>query len=209
MRDSLVVPCALLVAAAAAAGCGPDLSLVVPSGPSTLAPFLQQDLVDPQLAPQVAQVEGVWSGPLFLLEITGGTGIVSGAGATECVWDVFLARTGTANTFSLVIDQSGTDLTARLISAETGLAGTYVGSSSLTQVVLDAASWDTDELVIRCFDDEVRLMRLAGSSIVATVTEQTPTTLSGTVAHTYNVYNAMGFPVGGLVARYDFVQTGR
>ena len=203
------MPCALLVAAVAAAGCGPDLSTVVPSGPSTLAPFLQQDFVDAQVALQVAQVDGVWSGPLFLQEITGGTGIVSGAGATECVGDVFRARTGDANTSSLVIDQNGTDLTARLISTQTGLAGTYVGSSSLTQVVLDAASWDADELVIRCFDGEVRLMRLAGSSIVATVTEQIPTTLSGTVAHTYNVYDATGVPVGGLVAGYDFVLTRR
>ena len=195
---------AAIIAVAGTTACGPDLSSVVPVGPDTLAPLLGGEGQQPQSAASVAQVWGVWSGPLSLNGIIGGTGIVSDAGAIECVGEAFQAREGGDNTSSLVIDQTGAALTARLTSAVTGLAGTYAGASSSTLIVLDAASWDADELVIRCFDGNVRRMRLVGSSIIAPVAEREPTMLSGSIAHTYNIFSSDNIPVGGLVARYTF-----
>jgi hypothetical protein len=192
------------LAAVVATACGPDLSPAVPAGPTTLRPFLEQTS-----DAGVAQLSGVWSGPLVLTAIFGGTGAVADALALQCVGDAFAARIGSDNVSSLVIAQDGRALTARLVSAETGLAGTYAGTAAATQMVLDAASWDFTVLNALCPGGGELAVSLAGSSIIADVVGQTPTEFSGRVAHTFNVDRKPDGPIGSVVAQYDLRMTKR
>ena len=178
--------------AIAAVGCGPNLTAVPPgptTGPTTLAPLL------------LPQLDGVWGGDMTLTGIAGGTGPARNAGALACVGAAFSNVVGETNSNSLSIKQTGTDLTARLTSAGTGLACTYEGRVGANgSIVLDAASCDAASLLLRCPTGEVLTLQIVGSSITATTDAPVNvTSLTGTAAHTYNVSGQ-----SGLVANHSF-----
>jgi hypothetical protein len=82
-------------------------------------------------------------------------------------------------------------------------------------MVLDATQCSELPLIVRCLPDEdgntpVRQMVLVGSSLTTSLNAPVNVTaVSGTAAHTYNVLDASGEPVGGLVAKHIFTLTRR
>jgi hypothetical protein len=200
MNTRLAALAGLLVMAAMFAACGEKLTSTptAPTGPTTLYPLL------------LPRLGGLWGGSVTLTGIAGGTGPARDAGALECVGAAFNAVIGETNDNSLSITQNGTNLTARLTSAGTGLRCEYTGRvGSNGFVSLDAASCAAPELVIRCHPDAngdiaIRRMQLVGSSITASIDAPVNvTTVSGTAAHTYNIISEDG-DVGALVANHTF-----
>lgn len=195
---------ATLAALVATVACG-DTS-TTPTAPTvtTLAPLLQP------------RVGGIWSGTLTFTDVSGGTGIVRTAGSLECVGQTFATVIGQSNDSSLQISQDGKKVEGRLTSSETGLACSYSGSiGSNGGMVLDATECSELPLVIRCMPDAsgntpVRQMVLVGSTLTAALNAPVNVTaVSGTAAHTYNLLDAGGTPVGGFVAKHTFNLTKR
>ena len=163
-----------------------------PAGPSSLSSVL------------LPRVDGLWAGQFTLVGVTGGTGPVPDAGLLECAGYAYTAVVGQTNLHQLSITRDGTDVTARLVSSDTGLACDYkgrVGSSG--SLVLDAAECEAPTLQLRCSVApgviEVVSLDLVGSRITATFDAPTNvTSISGIAAHTYNVSG------GTVVARHAF-----
>ena len=181
-----------------AVGCGPNLTAVPPgptTGPTTLAPLL------------LPKLDGVWGGDMTLTGVAGGTGPARNAGTIACVGAALNAVAGQSSNYSLSIKQTGSDLTARLTSAGTGLACTYSGRvGSNGGLVLDASACDASTLVFRCSGGEVLDLALVGSSITGTIDAPVSvTSITGTAAHTYNVTEHNGTDnEQGLVANHSF-----
>ena len=183
----------LLASAVATASCGESVNAVpvTPVGPSSLS-----DLLLPRL-------NGLWGGDLTLIDVAGGTG----ADACERAGVV-----GEVNYNSLAITQSGTDLTAKLVSESTGLACTYKGTiGSGTNLVMQAEACTPKTLTILCHPDpvtgvqEVRELDLVGSSLTASFDDPINVTqIRGTAAHTYNIKDE-----GALVAKHSFTNLTR
>lgn len=195
---------AMLAAIVATAACGPAPTTPTAPTVTTLAPLLQ-----PRLG-------GVWAGTLTLTDVTGGTGIVRTAGSLECVGQTFAAVIGQSNDSTLQITQDGTKVEGRLTSSETGLACSYSGAiGSNGGLVLDATACSELPLIVRCLPDAngntpVRQMVLVGSSLTAALNAPVNVTgVSGTAAHTYNLLDTAGDPVGGFVAKHTFNLTRR
>lgn len=168
----------VLAASLLAAGCTTP-GTPTPAGPS----------------PFVAQLGGVWGGTMTLATVTGG----------ECIGATLVV--GAADPVSMSVLQNDTDLTARVTSAGTGLACNYAGRASLNSLVLDASSCDAEVLVANCVDGSARDLKLAGSSITATMSGGI---LSGTLANTYNVFVAgEDRGVGRLVTTHQYTATRR
>jgi len=192
----------LLASAVATASCGESVNAVpvTPVGPSSLS-----DLLLPRL-------NGLWGGDLTLIDVAGGTGAARNAGALACVGAAFAGVVGEVNYNSLAITQSGTDLTAKLVSESTGLACTYKGTiGSGTNLVMQAEACTPKTLTILCHPDpvtgvqEVRELDLVGSSLTASFNDPINVTqITGTAAHTYNIED-----VGSLVARHSFTNLTR
>lgn len=193
MKRHLALHTGLLAAILTTAACGENLTATppAPTGPTTLAPLL------------LPRVDGVWGGNLTLADITGGTGPARTAGILACGGATFQQVLGESNLHSLSIKQTGTDVTARLTSAGTGLACSYTGRVASNTLVLDAATCDAPALVFRCPNGEVVELDLVGSSITAALDAPVRVAnLSGIAAHTYNVRGAGQDQ--GLVARHVF-----
>ena len=192
----------LLASAVATASCGESVNAVpvTPVGPSSLS-----DLLLPRL-------NGLWGGDLTLIEVAGGTGAARNAGALACVGAAFAGVVGEVNYNSLAITQSGTDLTAKLVSESTGLACTYKGTiGSGTNLVMQAEACTPKTLTILCHPDpvtgvqEVRELDLVGSSLTASFDDPINVTqIRGTAAHTYNIKDE-----GALVAKHSFTNLTR
>jgi hypothetical protein len=192
----------LLASAVATASCGESVNAVpvTPVGPSSLS-----DLLLPRL-------NGLWGGDLTLVDIAGGTGAARNAGALACVGAAFAGVVGEVNYNSLAITQSGTDLTAKLVSESTGLACTYKGTiGSGTNLVMQAEACTPKTLTILCHPDpvtgvqEVRELDLVGSSLTASFDDPINVTqIRGTAAHTYNIKDE-----GALVAKHSFTNLTR
>ena len=187
----------LLASVVATASCGESVNRVpaTPAGPSSLS-----DLLLPRL-------NGQWGGDLTLIEIAGGTGAARNAGALDCVGAAFDAVIGEVNYNTLTIAQSSTDLTAKLVSARTGLACTYKGTIGQgTNLVMHAEECTPKKLNILCPGvPGGRELDLVGSSLTATLNDPINVTqISGTAAHTYNVEDA-----GALVATHSFTNLTR
>jgi len=192
----------LLASAVATASCGESVNRVpaTPAGPSSLS-----DLFLPRL-------NGLWGGDLTLIEVAGGTGAARNAGALACVGAAFAGVVGEVNYNSLAITQSGTDLTAKLVSESTGLACTYKGTiGSGTNLVMQAEACTPKTLTILCHPDpvtgvqEVRELDLVGSSLTASFDDPINVTqIRGTAAHTYNIKDE-----GALVAKHSFTNLTR
>ncbi len=154
--------------------------------------------------------DGLWGGDLTLSAIGGGTGAARDAGGFGCVGAAFDDVIGEVNYNSLAITQSGTDLTAKLVSAGTGLACSYTGKiGSGNNLVLHAAVCTPKTLTIRCHPnpesgiEEVWELDTAGSSLTANF-ESTGAAVNvsriyGFAAHTYNIEGH-----GSLVATHSF-----
>lgn len=180
----------LVVIAISSAACGQDAG--APATPSATLP-----------SPFVAQVEGQWAGQATLRQPVGGTFTDLG----ECIQadlNARLANTQISDRMDLSMTQTGSDVTGRMTGASTGLACTYTGRATLTNVTLNAASCDAPVLVVRCSLDRVREMRLIGSTVSATV-DARGGTITGTVANTYNVFlSGADAGVAGVVLSYDY-----
>ena len=190
----------------AAAACGPSPTTPSPTIVPSLAPLL------------LPRVGGLWGGTLAFESISGGTGLVHSAGSLECVGHTFAAATERLSDSRLQITQDGLQIGARLTSSATGLACGYTGTiGSEGGLVLDAVQCSEEPipLVIRCQPDadgitRVRQMVLMGSTLTATTEPPVNVTVvRGTAAHTYNVLDESGVPVGGLVATHSFELTRR
>jgi hypothetical protein len=187
-----------------AGGCGPNLTAVPPgptTGPTTLAPLL------------LPKLDGVWGGQMTFLGVAGGTGPAVNAGAQACAGAAFNAVFAESNDYSLSIKQTGSDLSARLTSAGTGLACTYSGRVGSNTVMLDAASCDAATLVFRCPSGDDVDLELVGSSITAAIDAPVSvTSISGVAAHTYNIRTSVevtGNHDQGMVARHSFTALAR
>src|SRR5436190_14949095 len=96
------------------------------------------------------RLDGLWGGDLTLTAVEGGTGPARNAGVLACVGATFDRAIGEVNYNSLDITQTGTDLTAKLVSARTGLACTYKGTiGSGNNLVLHAEVCTPKTLQIR------------------------------------------------------------
>jgi hypothetical protein len=187
----------LFASAMATASCGDSVNgipatPVAPTGPSSLSELL------------LPRLSGNWGGELTLIDIKGGTGAAKTAGALECVGAAFDKVISEKNVNTLSITQSGSDLTAKLVSAGTGLACEYTGRvGSGSTFVLHAAKC-TEDLNLLCSTGETRKLQLVGSSLTASFNDPiNPTSISGTAAHTYNVYDPEE-PLGAMVANHSF-----
>jgi hypothetical protein len=197
----------LLASAVATASCGESVNAVpvTPVGPSSLS-----DLLLPRL-------NGLWGGDLTLIDIAGGTGAARQAGALECVGADFGKVIGEVNYNSLAITQSGTDLTAKLVSEGTGLACTYKGTiGSGTNLAMHAEECTLKPLTILCRPDPVtgvqptRVLDLVGSSLTASFDDPINVTrITGTAAHTYNIEDEKGQPLSALVVKHSFTNLTR
>ena len=161
----------------ATASCNTDPTEPPPTGPSSLSD---------QLLPRL---DGLWGGDLTLTSVSGGTGSVKNAGAPSCVNSAFDDIIGETVDHRLSITHSGTKLTAKLVSAGTGLACTYEGQiGSGNSFVLHTTVCTPLTLAIGCFGTPPATLALAGSSLTATFNDPiNPTQIQGTAAHTYNV----------------------
>jgi hypothetical protein len=182
------------VMATASCGTSPNSIPATPAGPSSIS-----DLLLPRLG-------GLWGGDLRFNGVSGGgTAIARDAGLVACAGAAFDAVTGEVNGHSLSITQSGTDVTAKLVSSTTGLACTYEGRvGSDNNLALHAGSCQPSTFTLLCPNPNGRPfevdMALAGSSITATFDAPVNvTTIRGTAAHTYVVPGE-----GSLVVNQSF-----
>lgn len=188
--------CAGAFVIAMTAGCGPNLTAVPPgpsTGPTTLAPLL------------LPRLEGVWGGDMTLAAVAGGTGSARDAGAQRCAGVALGNVIGETTINTLSITQDGSELSARLVSASTGLACTYTGKVGNGTVVLDSGSCSGD-LTLRCPTGELVELNIVSSSITADMDAPVRVnSLSGVASHTYNV----GGDPQGLVVNHIFGMTRR
>ena len=179
MNAMVTTRAALLAASLFAAGCGPAGP---PQATTTPSPF-------------IAQVGGVWDGTQTLTSTGGG----------HCV--PVLLRVGVAEPLSFAVQQTDVDLTARMMSAGTGLACDYKGRASLSSLVLDSSDCDEQLLVVQCQDGSVRDLKLVGSTITASLRGGVAT---GSTAFTYNMfYTGTDTGAGSLLAVYDYTASRR
>jgi len=185
-----------LFASVMATSCGENLNqpAPTPTGPSSLS-----ELLSPKLS-------GNWGGDLTLIEVAGGTGVARTAGLAACTGAAFDKVIGERNYNTLSIAQSSGDLTATLVSAGTGLSCEYKGHVGANSTfVLDAQKCTEVDLNFLCPTGESVTLELVGSSVTAQFDDPiNPKSISGTAAHTYNVYNQTHLPVNAVVARHAF-----
>jgi len=193
MNSRAALIAGLFASAMATASCGDSVNgtpatPATPTGPSSLSELL------------LPRLNGNWGGELRLTGVTGGTGPALRAGALACVGAAFDKVVGERNDHTLLITQSGSDLTAKLVSSSTGLACEYTGRiGSGNNFVLHAEQCTEKILSVLCPSGETHQLDLVGSSVTATFDDRiNPTSITGTAAHTYNVSGE-----GALVANHS------
>jgi len=176
---------AALFAAVAAAGCGE--SPLTPTAPSA-SPFR-------------SQFTGLWSGTMLLSSVAGG----------ECVGADLRASTSPQfDQQTVTITQDGSDVTAIVRSATTGLTCQYRGTSSLASFALSADSCNA-EIVLQCSNGAARVLEPIGSTMTVS---QSGNTTAGVVTTSYNVFSEsteenQRKPVAGLTIQHQFTATRR
>ena len=167
---------------------------VSPVGPSSLA-----DLLVPRLG-------GNWGGELTLSGVTGGTGPAVNAGSTWCEGAAFARVLGEKNEYTLTITQTGSDLTAKMVSASNGLACEYTGRiGSENTFVLHSEQCTQKPLNLMCQDNQSRSLDLVGASVTASFDDPVnPKVISGKAAYTYNVDPNPNGQAAALVATQSF-----
>jgi hypothetical protein len=157
------------------------------------------------------RLNGLWGGNVRLEDPangSGGTGPAQGAGGEEWTHFAFREAVGEVNYNSLAITQSGTELTATLVSDGTGLSCTYkgtIGSGTDNNLVLHSVVGECKQtLNFLAPGGGPRTLNLVGSSITATYNAPIQVTgISGTVAYTYNVAAEPGLS-SAFIARQRF-----
>ena len=183
MKSRAALLAGLFASVMATASCGENATQTptAPVGPSSLS-----DLLLPRLG-------GLWAGTLTFNGVAGGgTAATRDAGLVACVGAAFDGVAGEINDYSLTIEQSGANLTGKLVSSTTGLACTYkgqIGSGNNLVLHTDTCQPDTFRMLCPTNTEPVeRTMGLVGSSITATFDQPINVTrISGTAAHTYEV----------------------
>ena len=188
MNSRAALIAGLFASAMATASCGDSVNgtpatPATPTGPSSLSELL------------LPRLSGNWGGELRLTGVTGGTGPALNAGALACVGAAFDKVIGERNDHTLLITQSGSDLTAKLVSSSTGLACEYTGRIGSGNNFVLHAEQCTEKPLNRPLPRAARLTQLdlVGSSVTAKFDDPiNPTSSRGTAAHTYNVSRTEG-----------------
>jgi hypothetical protein len=197
MNSRAALIAGLFASVMATASCGDSVNgtpatPATPTGPSSLSELL------------LPRLSGNWGGELILGGVTGGNGAAVNAGVTWCDGASFAQVLGERNESTLLITQSGSDLTAKMVSASNGLACEYTGRiGSDKTFVLHAEQCTQKPLNLLCRDGHSRTLDLVGSSVTAKFDDPiNPKVISGTAAYNYNV-NGEG-PGSALVATQSF-----
>jgi hypothetical protein len=171
------------VMATTSCGEGINRTPVAPTGPSSLSELL------------LPRLSGNWGGELTLNGVTGGTGPAVSAGVTGCDGASFAQVLGEKNEYTLMITQTSSDLTAKMVSSSNGLACEYTGRiGSNKTFVLHSEECTQEPLVMACRNNAgSRTLSLVGSSVTAEFDDAVnPTVINGKAAYTYNVTGAGG-----------------
>ena len=127
--------------------------------------------------PPPAQVAGVWHGSLVGSSVTG-----------ACVATQFQRVVGVAFSFTITIQQSGSQLAATVIDSGSGSSCTYAGIAGPTSVALNMQSCQIGADLfpnIPCSTGAARDIQLAAGAITGTVNGNT---MSGTDAQGWNTF---------------------
>jgi hypothetical protein len=178
MKEMGIARIVVLVFAVAAVGCQENRP-VVPTAASLFFPTIQ----------------GVWSGPMNLVNTSGG----------ECVGAVVPSFLPSSDFSTVSLEQIGGDLQGTLTMESTGLACRYTGTNTGVNVAMNATSCDRTGLIVQC-PGTARQLRLAGSSLNATWNGNQ---MSGVTTSTYNVLDTEENGVGSLIATHNFTATRR
>jgi hypothetical protein len=194
MNSRAALVAGLFASVMATVSCGESVNPtpVSPVGPSSLS-----DLLLPRLG-------GNWGGELTLSGVTGGAGPAVNAGSTWCEGAEFARVLGEKNDYTLSITQSGSDLTAKMVSASNGLACEYTGRiGSENTFVLHSETCTQKRLNFMCSDNQGRSFDLVGASITASFDDPiNPKVFSGKAAYTYNADpNPNGQPAALVVTQ--------
>ena len=188
-----------------------------PTAPS-LTSF--QPILEPILNPKPS-VGGLYQGTMLYVGVTGGAGPLQSAGGKECTaqaYETAFLNGNTTNDASMIVTQDTANISkvsVRLASEETGLACTYNGAIDSSNGLLSDAppgSCSGTSLFLRCLPDPdtgvvlIRELQLVSSSLSATFDgwPASVTGASGRTAQTFNIFDADGHPVGGLVFNFSF-----
>ena len=154
----------------------------------------------PSESPFVTQFTGMWNGAMQLQSVSGG----------ECVGADLRAAASTASpdVGTVAITQDGSDVTAIVRSASTGLTCRYRGTASLANFALSAEDC-TAEIVLQCSTGAARVLEPIGSTMTVA---QSGGTSTGIVTTTYNVFSdsteeLARKPVAGLTTQHQFTAT--
>jgi hypothetical protein len=197
MNSRAALIAGLFASAMATASCedvnGTPAPPATPTGPSSLSELL------------LPRLNGNRGGELTLTGVAGGTGPALKAGASACAGTAFDKVIGEKNDHTLLITQSGSDLTAKLVSSTTGLACEYTGRiGSGNSFVLHSEQCTEKPLTFLCPGGGTNEFDLVGSSVTARFDDPiNPKSITGVAAHTYNVSDGDG-PLGALVANHSF-----
>ena len=196
MNSRAALVAGLFASVMATVSCGENINKtpVSPVGPSSLS-----NLLLPRLG-------GNWGGELTLGGVGGGTGPAIKAGGLECTAAAFNDVFGEKNSYTLSIAQTDSDLTANLLSSNTGLGCEYKGRlGSNNSFALHADSCTTKRLNFLCPNgDGSRSLDLVGSNLTATFDDPiNPKVIKGTASYNFNI-GAPADPHASLVVTQSF-----
>jgi len=199
MHSRAALIAGLFASAMATASCGDSVNgtpatPATPTGPSSLSELL------------LPRLSGNWGGELILGGVGGGTGPAIKAGGLECTAAAFDKVFGEKNDYTMLITQSSSDLTAKLVSTNTGLACEYKGRiGSNNSFVVHAESCTPKILDFLCPNgDGTRTLDLVGSSVTATFDDPVnPKVIRGTAAYNFNIGTSDG-PLASMVVSQSF-----
>jgi hypothetical protein len=147
----------------------------------------------------IPNIEGVWNGPMTLVSTSGG----------ECVAAFVPAFLPANDEGTATLTQSDRTVLATLTTEKSGLACKFTGSATATSFAMNATECDRTGLIVATSCGP-RLVRLVGSSVIATWTGNQ---LTGRTVTTYNVYvppyDDPKDGVDSLIATHNFTATRR
>ena len=145
-------------------------------------------------APTVERVSGVWMSHATLTSVSGGA----------CVGSALQTAIGNRDIFAALVQQSGTSLTATIVSQGNQTSCDYAGSAVGTAITLSMSSWPAGRgTTFTCPDGTRYDLQLIGDRISA----QAKTAGTGTSTSTWNVLSpgsAVPVSVLTLVAAFTW-----
>ncbi len=188
MNKRLVVIYGLLMVFVGGAACGVSQEATTPTAPT--APLLT-----------VAQLQGVWSGPLTLDELR-----LTIPQHGECLGAVARELFDPAGDATMLVAQKGADITGTLTMERNGLSCQFTGKATLNTFSLNATACNATGLIAQCLppppqEGPPRELQLVGATITGSVYRGGVTASVGT---TFNVKD-----VGSIVVNNTFQATRR